>query len=133
MKHRLFTVSALAIGLAAAVALPARPEDARHYDAGAFTLKPGDAAELTEDRIPLAFVQVWAHPFGNRAINIKVAGKSYSVGVGARIDLKSPYSPVKAEKVESALAGKDRCNLEIVDFDNSKDGVPQVTFRLDCA
>jgi hypothetical protein len=132
MKHRLFAVSALAIGLAA-VASPAHPQDARHYDKGEFTLKPGDAADLTEDHIPLAFVQVWAHPFGDRAINIKVAGQSYSVGVGARINLKSPYLRAKAEKGGSALSGKERCNLRIADFDNPKEGVPQVTFQLDCA
>jgi hypothetical protein len=132
MKHRLFKASAVATGLAAAV-LPAHAQDARHYDSGEFTLKPGDAADLTEEHIPLAFVQVWAHPFGERAINIKVAGKSYSVGVGARIDLKSPFTRLNAEKVESALSGKHHCNLEIADFDNPKEGVPQVRFRLDCA
>jgi hypothetical protein len=40
---------------------------------------------------------------------------------------------LKAEKAESALAGKDHCNLEIADFDNPKDGDPRVTFQLDCA
>jgi len=133
MKVRSLTVSALAMGLAAGLFHPALPQVSRHFESGEFTLKPGDTAELTEEHIPLAFVQVWAHPFGNRAINIKVAGQSYSVGVGARIDLKSPFSRLKAEKVESALAGKDHCNLEIADFDNPREGVPQVTFRLDCA
>jgi hypothetical protein len=132
MKHRLFRASALAAVLSGVLAFPAHPQDARQYDSGEFTLKPGEAADLTEERIPLTFVQVWAHPFGNRAINIKIAGQSYSVGVGARIDLKSPYSRMKAEKVENPLASKHHCNLEIADFDNPKEGNPQVTFRLDC-
>jgi hypothetical protein len=132
MKIRLFTAPALAIGLSALLALAAQSED-RHFETGSFTLKPGDTADLTVDRIPLAFLRVWAHPFGNRAINITVAGQSYSVSVGTRIDLKSPFTRMKAATTGSALAEKKRCDLEIEDFDNPKEGTPQVTFRLDCA
>ncbi len=132
MRSRLFIAPALAIGLSSVLVFAAHPED-RHFDAGEFTMKPGDAADLTEDHIPLAFLRVWPHPFGNRAINIAVAGQNYSLGVGARIDLKSPYARLKLGKTESTLAGKARCDLEIADFDNPKEGDPQVTFRLDCA
>jgi len=131
MTTRLFNAPALAIGLSAALALAAQSED-RHFGAGSFTLKPGETVDLTIDHIPLAFLRVWAHPFGNRAINITVAGQSYSVGAGASIDLKSPFTRMKAGKSDSALGDKKRCELEITQFDNPKEGIPQVTFRLDC-
>ncbi len=126
--------SALAIGLTGGLLLQARSQDGpRHVESGEFTLAPGDTADLTEESIPLVFVKVWPHPFGNRAINISVNGQSYSIGVGAFINLKSPYSRLKSDKQASSLGGKDRCTLEIVDFDNPKEGEPKVTFRLDCA
>ncbi len=127
-------VSALAVGLTGGLVLEARSQDRpRHVDAGEFTLSPGDTADLTGEHIPLAFVTVWPHPFGNRAINISVNGQSYSIGPGAVIDLKSPYSRLKSEKQASILGGKVRCNLAIVEFDNPEGGAPKVTFRLDCA
>ena len=125
--------SAFAIALAGGPLFEAQAEDgSRHFDFGIFTLNLGEAADLTGDHIPLEFVQVWAHPFGNRAINISVSGKSYTVGVGARIDLKSPYSRSSSDKAESTLSGKDHCHLEITDFDNPKEGKPKVMFALDC-
>ena len=105
----------------------------RHFESGTFALKPGDAADLTEDHIPLVFIKVWPHPFGDRAINISVNGRSYSLGTGGRIDLKSPYSGYFGSgKAENALSRKDHCNLDIVDFNNPKEGTPKVTFGLDC-
>ena len=97
-----------------------------------FTLNLGEAADLTGDHIPLVFVQVWPHPFGNRAINISVSGKSYTVGVGARIDLKSPYLRANSDNAGSTLSGKDRCYLEVTDFNNQAEGKPKVMFALDC-
>lgn len=126
--------SALAIALTGGLLLQARSQDGpRHFESGEFTLGPGDTADLTEERIPLAFVKVWPHPFGNRAINISVNGQSYSIGVGSFIDLKSPYSRLKSERTENILSSRNRCVLEIVDFDNPKEGNPKVTFKLDCA
>ena len=127
-------VSAVAVGLTGGLLLQAQSQDRpRHVDAGEFTLSPGDTADLTEEHIPLVFVTVWPHPFGNRAINISVNGQSYSIGPGAVIDLKSPYSRLKSGTGASVLAGKVRCNLEIVDFDNPQErGAPKVTFKLDC-
>ncbi len=125
--------SAFAIALAAAPPLEAQAQDrARHSDIGIFTLKVGEAADLTGDHIPLEFVQVWAHPFANRAINISVGGKSYTVGVGARIDLKSRYLWSSSGEAGSTLSGKDHCYLDITDFDNPEAGKPKVMFALDC-
>jgi hypothetical protein len=128
-------VSAFAVGLTGGLVLEAQSQDRpRHVDAGEFTLSLGETADLTEEHIPLAFVTVWPHPFGDRAINISVNGQSYSVGAGAVINLKSPYSRLKSGTRTSVLAGKVHCNLEIVDFDNPQEGgAPKVTFRLDCA
>ena len=76
--------SAFAIALAGGPVLEAQAQDrARHSDVGIFTLNLGEAADLTGDHIPLEFVTVWAHPFGNRAISISLSGKSYTVGVGS--------------------------------------------------
>jgi hypothetical protein len=123
----------LAAGISGGFIWAAHSQDGfRHFDSGEFTLKPGENADLTEEHIPLEFVKVWPHPFGNRAINIVVDGQSYSLGTGARIDLKSPYSRLKARKVESALKDRAHCYLEIADFDNPAEGNPQVKFRLDC-
>ena len=125
--------SAFAIALAGGPVLEAQAQEkARHFDFGIFTLNLGEAADLTGDHIPLEFVTVWPHPFGNRAISISVSGKSYTVGVGARMDLKSPYSRSTSDKAESTLSGKDHCYLEITDFDNPKEGKPKVVFALDC-
>lgn len=125
--------SAFAIASAGGLHLEAQALDqARHFDFGIFTLNLGEAADLTGDHIPLAFVQVWPHPFGNRAINISVRGKSYTVGVGAQIDLKSPYLRTNSDNAGSALSGKDHCQLEIADFDNPEGGKPRVMFALDC-
>jgi hypothetical protein len=125
--------SAFAIALAGGPVLDAQAQDgARHSDIGIFTLNLGEAADLTGDHIPLEFVKVWAHPFANRAISISLSGKSYTVGVGSRIDLKSPYSRSRSDKAESTLSGKDHCFLEITDFDNPKEGKPKVMFALDC-
>ncbi len=83
--------SAFAIALAGSAVLHAQAQErALHSDIGIFTLNLGEAADLTQDHIPLEFVTVWAHPFANRAISISVSGKTYTVGVGSRIDLKSP-------------------------------------------
>ncbi len=74
--------SAFAVTLAGGLLPEAQAQDQpRHFDSGTFTLNLGEAADLTGDHIPVEFIQVWAHPFGNRAINISVGGKSYSVGV----------------------------------------------------
>ena len=125
--------SAFAIALAGGSVLEAQAQErARHSDIGIFTLNLGEAADLTGDHIPLEFVTVWAHPFGNRAISISVSGKSYTVGVGTRIDLKSPYSRSNSAPAESTLSGKDHCYLEITNFDNPKEGKPKVRFALDC-
>ncbi len=104
----------------------------RHYLFGVFTLNAGEAADLTEEHIPLEFVRVWPHPFGNRAIYISLDGKAYSVGVGTRIDLKSSFLRAKAGKAESALDEKNHCDLEIADFENQAEGVAKVLFALDC-
>ena len=126
-------VSAFAIALAGGFVLGAQAQDrAFHSDIGIFTLNLGEAADLTQDHIPLEFVTVWAHPFGNRAISISVSGKTYTVGVGSRIDLKSPYSRSTSNNAESSLSGKDHCYLDITDFDNPKAGKPRVMFALDC-
>lgn len=128
-----FAASAFAIASAGGLLFEAQAQDqSRHFEFGVFTLNLGEAADLTADHIPLEFVQVWPHPFGNRAINISVGGKSYSVGVGARIDLKSPYSRANSDSAESTLRGKNHCTLEIMDFDNPKEGNPKVMFALDC-
>ncbi|HXW21433.1 MAG TPA: hypothetical protein VEK14_00830, partial [Rhodomicrobium sp.] len=66
------------------------------------------------------------------AINISVRGKSYTVGVGARIDLKSRYLWRSSDDPESTLSGKDHCYLEIADFENPEEGNPKVVFALDC-
>ena len=125
--------SAFAIALAGGPVLEAQAQDrARHSDVGIFTLNLGEAADLTGDHIPLEFVTVWAHPFGNRAISISLSGKSYTVGVGSRIDLKSPYSRSNFDMAESTLSSKDHCYLEITDFENPKEGKPKVMFALDC-
>lgn len=126
-------VSAFAVTLAGGLPLEAQAQDqSRHFEFGIFTLNAGEAADLTADHVPLKFVQVWPHPFGNRAINISVNGKSYTVGVGARIDLKSRYLRANADNAESAVGGKDHCFLEITDFDNPEEGKPKVMFALDC-
>ena len=126
-------VLAFAIALAGGPPFEAQAQDgSRHSDFGVFTLNIGEAADLTGDHIPLEFVTVWAHPFGNRAISISLSGKSYTVGVGSRIDLKSPYSRPSSAKAESTPSGKDHCHLEITDFDNPKEGKPKVMFALDC-
>ena len=125
--------SAFAIALAGGPVLEAQAQDrARHSDAGIFTLNVGEAADLTSDHIPLEFVTVWAHPFANRAISISISGKSYTVGVGSRIDLKSRYLWSSSGEAGSTLSGKDHCYLEITDFDNPKEGKPRVKFALDC-
>ena len=125
--------SALAIASAGGFLSEAVAQDrSRHFEFGIFTLNLGEAADLTSDHIPLEFVQVWAHPFGNRAINISVRGKSYTVGVGARIDLKSRYLFRSSDDAESTLSGKDHCYLEIADFENPEEGNPKVVFALDC-
>ena len=130
---KFLAASAFAIALAGGPLLEAQAEDgSHHFDFGIFTLNLGKSADLTGDHTPLELVQVWAHPFGNRAINISVSGKSYTVGVGARIDLKSPYSRSSSDKAESTLSSKDHCYLEITDFDNPKEGKPKVMFALDC-
>ena len=127
------TASAFALALAGGPVLDVQAQDgALHSDIGIFTLNLGEAADLTGDHIPLEFVTVWAHPFGNRAISISLSGKSYTVGVGARIDLKSPYLRSNSDTAESTLSGKDHCLLEIADFDNPKEGKPRVMFALDC-
>jgi hypothetical protein len=73
MKH--LAASALAIASAGGFLPEAVAQDrSRHFEFGIFTLNLGEAADLTSDHIPLEFVQVWAHPFGNRAINISVRG-----------------------------------------------------------
>jgi hypothetical protein len=125
-------VSAFAIALAGGLFPEAQAQDQRHFESGVFTLNVGETADLTGDHIPLEFVQVWPHPFGNRAINITVSGKSYTVGVGARIDLKSRFLWRSSDEAESTLGGKDHCSLEITHFDNPEDGTPKVTFALDC-
>ena len=125
--------SAFAIAFAGGPVLDAQAQGrARHSDIGIFTLNVGEGADLTGDHIPLEFVTVWAHPFANRAINISVGGKSYTVGVGSRIDLKSPYLWSSSGEAGSTLSGKDHCYLEITDFDNPKEGKPRVMFALDC-
>jgi hypothetical protein len=125
--------SAFAIALAGGPLLEAQAQDrAHHSDVGMFTLNLGEGADLTGDNIPLEFVRVWPHPFANRAINISVSGKSYTVGVGSRIDLKSPYSRSNSDTAGSTLSGKDHCYLEITDFDNPEAGKPKVMFALDC-
>ena len=125
--------SAFAIASAGGLLLEAEAQDrARHIEFGSFTLNLGEATDLTGDHIPLEFVQVWPHPFGNRAINISVRGKSYTVGVGARIDLKSRYLWTSSGEAGSTLSGKDHCTLEITDFENPKEGKPKVLFALDC-
>jgi hypothetical protein len=126
-------VSAFVIALAGGPLLEAQAQDrALHSDIGIFTLNLGEAADLTQDHIPLEFVTVWAHPFGNRAISISIGGKSFTVGVGSRIDLKSPYSRPNTDMAESTLSSKDHCYLDITDFDNPKEGKPRVMFALDC-
>ncbi len=125
--------SAFAIASAGGLLLGAQAEDqTRHFEFGIFTLNLGETGDLTVDHIPLEFVQVWPHPFGNRAINISVAGKSYTVGVGARIDLKSSYLRANPDNAGSAVSGKDHCFLVITDFDNPEAGKPKVMFALDC-
>ena len=125
--------SAFVIVLAGGPVLEAQAQDgARHSDIGIFTLNVGEAADLTGDHIPLEFVTVWAHPFANRAINISVGGKSYTVGVGTRIDLKSRYLWSSSGEAGSTLSSKDHCYLEITDFDNPEGGKPKVMFALDC-
>ena len=125
--------SAFAIALAGGPLLEAQAQDrARHSDIGIFTLNVGEGADLTGDHIPLEFVQVWAHPFANRAINISVNGKSYTVGVGARIDLKSRYLWSSSGEAGRTLSGKDHCYLKITDFDNPEAGKAKVMFALDC-
>jgi hypothetical protein len=132
-KMKALAASALAIALADGSVLEARAQDrALHSDIGIFTLSLGEAADLTGDHIPLKFVTVWARPFGNRAISISLGGKSYTVGVGSRIDLKSPWSMPNSDTAESTLSGKDHCFLDITDFDNPKEGKPRVMFALDC-
>jgi hypothetical protein len=56
----------------------------------------------------------------------------YTVGVGARIDLKSRYLWRSSGDAESTLSGKDHCYLEIADFENPAEGNPKVMFALDC-
>jgi|SRR5208337_1471736 len=125
--------SAFAIVLAGGPPLAAQAQDgSRHFDFGIFTLNRGECADLTGDHIPLEFVQVWPHPFGNRAINISLNGKSYTVGVGARIDLKSRYLWSSSGEAGSTFSGKDHCYLEVTDFDNPEEGKPKVMFALDC-
>ena len=125
-------VSAFAIALAGGHLPEAQAQDQRHFESDIFTLNVGETADLTGDHIPLEFVQVWAHPFANRAINISVHGKSYTVGVGARIDLKSRYLWSSSGEAGSTVSGKDHCYLEITDFDNPQEGKPKVKFALDC-
>ena len=130
---RALAASAFAIALAGGLPPEAQAQDqSRHFEFGIFTLNLGEAADLTADHIPLEFVQVWAHPFANRAINISVSGKSYTVGVGARIDLKNPYLRASSDKAESTVSGKDHCYVEITDFENAEAGKPKVMFALNC-
>ena len=125
-------VSAFAIALAGGLVLEAQAQDgSRHFELGIFTLNVGEGADLTGDHIPLEFIQVWAHPFANRAINISVGGKSYTVGVGTRIDLKSRYLWSSSGEAGSTVSGKDHCYLEIADFEPEA-GKPKVMFALDC-
>ena len=113
--------SAFAIASAGGLHFEAQAQEPpRHFEFGVFTLNAGETADLTSDHIPLEFVQVWPHPFGNRAINLSLNGKSFSVGVGAQIDLKSPYSRPKSDKAENILSDKDHCYLEITDLEDSK-------------
>ena len=130
---RALAASAFAIAWVGALLPGAQAQDqSRHVESGIFMLNLGEAADLTQDHIPLEFVQVWPHPFGNRAINISVRGKSYTVGIGARIDLKSRYLWTSSGEAGSTLSGKDHCTLEITDFENPKEGKPKVLFALDC-
>jgi hypothetical protein len=130
---KVLAASAFAVASAGGLLLEAQTQaQSRHFEFGIFTINLGEAADLTGDHIPLKFVQVWPHPFGNRAINISVHGKSYTVGVGARIDLKSRYLWRSSDDSESTLGSKDHCTLEITDFDNPEAGKPKVTFALDC-
>ncbi len=125
--------SAFAIASAGGFLLGAQAEEqSRHIEFGIFTLNVGEAADLTGDHIPLEFVRVWPHPFGDRAINISVGGKSYTVGVGARIDLKSRYLWSSSGEAGSTISGKGHCYLVITDFDNPEAGKPKVMFALDC-
>lgn len=123
---------ALAIGLSGLICFPAHSQGQRHFESGAFTLSVGDAVDLTEEHLPLEFIKVWPHPFGDRAINIMVGEHSFSVAIGSRINLKSAFTRAQIGRDESFLSGKDYCSISVIDFENPKEGAAQVTLRLDC-
>jgi hypothetical protein len=129
---RMVLAPALAIGLSGLICSPAHSQDQRHFESGIFTLSVGDAVDLTEEHLPLEFIKVWPHPFGDRAINIMVGEHSFSVAIGSRINLKSSFTRTQIGRDASFLSGKDYCAISVIDFDNPTDGAAQVTLRLDC-
>lgn len=133
----LWRVSLVAAGLAAtmvsAVAQTAKTEPVPQAKLevvtgqGLFELRLGKSVDLTKNQWLLTFVTS-QHPesLQQGRINISVAGSSYSMTVGNRLDFKS-FGATRNDTKD-----KDKCYLDLIEVVAPKGAPATATFRFHC-